>query len=301
MPEKVRSSSVRWKNDAETTAKDDQQQIEMNKFRKNLRRFEEERRRFEVEREKFEKEKHDLVEKQRCRRLVEFERKRAMRQLQEAKVSTEYRTQLNGQLADYLPSNGMMGGDTTESDIFKPTVIRRKSQGSMLDRYTQRSVDQTDAVPIGNGTASTESTVAITSSAHPNDKPKPQSLLHRILFGKRSTKPKARATNNDSMELVQLKPLQDGDKVTLSYLMLEARIIWRQLLKDHPNECQATRLLRNRCIIEFIILCLFFGAGGLIFRFVEGAFENFYKCGVRRVKRDFVDQLWHSSHNLRFD
>lgn len=38
-----------------------------------------------------------------------------------------------------------------------------------------------------------------------------------------------------------------------------------------------------------------------MFKFTEGAFENFYKCGVKRVKRDFIDTLWRGSHHLRED
>lgn len=89
--------------------------------------------------------------------------------------------------------------------------------------------------------------------------------------------------------------------VTLrQFLFVESRLVWRKLLADYPNEWKATMQLRNKCIADLIILTIFCGFGGMVFRFVEGAFENFYKCGVRRVKRDFVDHLWHTSHNLRF-
>lgn len=36
-----------------------------------------------------------------------------------------------------------------------------------------------------------------------------------------------------------------------------------------------------------------------MFKFTEGTFETYYKCGVKRVKRDFIDLLWTKSHNLR--
>lgn len=81
---------------------------------------------------------------------------------------------------------------------------------------------------------------------------------------------------------------------------IESRQVWQELLEDYPDEWEATKIARNRCISNMIILTIFCGFGGMIFRFVEGAFESFYKCGVRRVKRDFVDNLWLSSHNLRF-
>ncbi|KAG4069120.1 hypothetical protein HA402_008431 [Bradysia odoriphaga] len=87
----------------------------------------------------------------------------------------------------------------------------------------------------------------------------------------------------------------------LKFFFMESRVVWRQLLSDHAIEWEETKLLRNKCIADLILLTIFIGTGGMIFRFVEGAFENFYKCGVRRVKRDFVDYLWTTSHNLRED
>lgn len=83
------------------------------------------------------------------------------------------------------------------------------------------------------------------------------------------------------------------------FFFVETRLVWHKLLADHPAEWKATMHMRNKCIADLIILTIFCGLGGMTFRFVEGAFENFYKCGVRRVKRDFVDNLWHTSHNLR--
>lgn len=301
--DKQRSSGIRSKHDdssADQRTSDEQQQ-EISKFKRNLRRFEEERRRFEVEREKFEREKRDLVEKQRCRRLEEFERKRMLRQFQEAKEH-----EMHHHLSDnhhrphhHNVHNQSSGHETMESDdidsIFRPTVIRRKSQCSMLDRYKLDEEQQSTPVqcltPLGV-------TPSVTPAAHEKVKPPEQSLLHRLIFGKRSA---MRAKAKSTIALEQWKPLPDDQMPSLRYLMIEAVMIWRKLLHDHPAECRATRNLRNRCIIDFIILCLYLGAGGLLFRFVEGAFENFYKCGVRRVKRDFVDHLWHSSHNLRFD
>jgi len=56
-----------------------------------------------------------------------------------------------------------------------------------------------------------------------------------------------------------------------------------------------------RCFCGLIILILLCGFGGFIFRFVESTFENFYKCGVKRVKRDFIEGLWVKSQQMRED
>lgn len=65
------------------------------------------------------------------------------------------------------------------------------------------------------------------------------------------------------------------------------------------HEYDKIRYLRNKCIGELMLIIIFFGLGGMLFKFIEGAFENFYKCGVKRVKRDFIDTLWYKSHNMR--
>jgi len=48
-----------------------------------------------------------------------------------------------------------------------------------------------------------------------------------------------------------------------------------------------------------VLLLLLVGIGGFTFRFVESTFEHFYKCGVKRVKRDFIDGLWVKSQQMR--
>lgn len=295
--EKSRSNSMKKKHlSSSSPCEKTNEENEMSKFKLNLRRFEDERRRFELEREKFEREKRDS-ERARCRRLEEFERKRLLRPLQETK---EYETlakaaEISNQQRHQIVAHVNIRHDDAIDGIdlpFQPTLIlRKKSLGSMLDRYKENGMH------APNGIQSTE----IIPAQPSDEKPvlKIQSLLSRIIFGKRNTT-KKNSTAKTTKTVKEFKPLDMNQPLTLRYLLVESYMIWKQLIHDHPIECQLTRQIINRCIIDFILLCIFFGAGGLIFRFVEGAFENFYKCGVRRVKRDFVDHLWHSSHNLRF-
>ena len=74
---------------------------------------------------------------------------------------------------------------------------------------------------------------------------------------------------------------------------------WRKFVAQHGEQWGKIISQRNRCIGALVVMTIYCGLGGLIFRFTEGAFEAFYKCGVKRVKRDFVDTLWHWSHNMR--
>ncbi|XP_011645668.1 trichohyalin-like [Pogonomyrmex barbatus] len=94
------------------------------------------------------------------------------------------------------------------------------------------------------------------------------------------------------------------EKVTLLDFFRALRDIvneFKIFVAQNPRETTIIRQLRNRCIAGLLLVIIYCGLGGFIFRFVEGAFETFYKCGVKRVKRDFLDSLWNYSHNLRED
>lgn len=128
------------------------------------------------------------------------------------------------------------------------------------------------------------------------------SLLH-------SEKEKERLKNEAKPELpIEEKPILEEviiltgeeSRMTLIKIMLRnSRKIWRQLKIERKIDCDKMKLLRNRCFSDLMILIMLCGFGGVVFRYTEGAFENFYKCGVKRVKRDFIDALWQTSHNLR--
>ncbi|XP_022918345.2 uncharacterized protein [Onthophagus taurus] len=74
---------------------------------------------------------------------------------------------------------------------------------------------------------------------------------------------------------------------------------YKRFKNDMKHEHEKILNLRRKCINELILMGVLCGLGGVLFKFIEGAFENFYKCGVKRIKRDFIDQLWMKSHNLR--
>lgn len=79
----------------------------------------------------------------------------------------------------------------------------------------------------------------------------------------------------------------------------ETRREWRNFLNEHSGQWGKIIAQRNRCAGALVVMFVYCGLGGLVFRFTEGAFEAFYKCGVKRVKRDFVDSLWLGSHHLQ--
>ncbi|CAG9760166.1 unnamed protein product [Ceutorhynchus assimilis] len=71
----------------------------------------------------------------------------------------------------------------------------------------------------------------------------------------------------------------------------------QQFHRDYTKLKQTFR----KCCLELFLIMIFCGLGGIMFKFTEGTFETYYKCGVKRVKRDFIDLLWSKSHNLRED
>lgn len=74
---------------------------------------------------------------------------------------------------------------------------------------------------------------------------------------------------------------------------------WKIFKLRNQSQILEIKRLTKKCIANTIILAIFCGLGGLMFRFTEGALENFYKCGAKKVKRDFLDQLWAKSHSMR--
>ncbi|XP_062716962.1 uncharacterized protein LOC109401670 isoform X1 [Aedes albopictus] len=89
------------------------------------------------------------------------------------------------------------------------------------------------------------------------------------------------------------------DLFTWNEILGEMKDFWLDFLDDNPLEIRRMRLQVNECVFYFGVMVLLCGVGGIIFRVTEGTFESQYKCGVKRVKRDFIDQLWISSHSQR--
>ncbi|XP_067210386.1 trichohyalin isoform X2 [Linepithema humile] len=106
------------------------------------------------------------------------------------------------------------------------------------------------------------------------------------------------------VEIVKAEKKEAPGKITLMDFFRALRDIvgeFKAFVAQHPHETTIIRRLRNRCLAGLLLVMIYCGLGAFVFRFVEGAFETFYKCGVKRVKRDFLDSLWNYSHNMRED
>lgn len=307
----------------------------LTKLEMNLKRFEDERRIFDMEKEKFECEKRHM-EQQRFQRLLEFERKRSMQQMEREKLAlqaaaialAEIEKQRNGHHHRHSKSKSrersFSGSNVGYADDYESSTATSSSSrdGDFADFADFApevpfhsggepiNIDEVDiASPLiekNNNHAShveydgseANGKVPTKPSPHQQQQQTQQSLVSRWFFGKSKA--------NDKQFPKQMSYLHirvdDGGPISIwRIVFVESPLVWHQVIELHQREWEKTIRLRNRCIANFLVLVIFFGFGGLIFRFVEGAFENFYKCGVRRVKRDFVDHLWISSQDLRFD
>ncbi|CAH2242584.1 jg14120 [Pararge aegeria aegeria] len=74
---------------------------------------------------------------------------------------------------------------------------------------------------------------------------------------------------------------------------------YQEFKQEHKAEYEKITSLRNRCICDLFLLIIMCGLGGMMFKTLEGSFENAYKCSTRNVKRDFIESLWRGSHYLR--
>lgn len=115
-----------------------------------------------------------------------------------------------------------------------------------------------------------------------------------------SSKTIARKENKETKEeKTKLKTDNKRNQVTRSRWRVIAN--WQQFKHEQNTQCEYIRLLRNICVCDLLLLIIFCGMGGMIFKNLEGSFENAFKCGSRGMKRDFIESLWRGSHYLRED
>lgn len=301
---------------------------DLSKLESNLRRFEDERHRFQREKERFEREKNH-IDQIRFQRLIELERKQSAqrkqkerRTLEEASVSERNKFEKAEKIQRFLARSRSKSREREMMETFRrmnssdssQPVVRRRLRSTSREKYGD-DYESSTAISSSSRDADFDNTSACDADEHrplltaemvvePEPEPpsveEAQTLLSRLIYGKRKALGRTHNIQNIQKKRRPHIIIDDGGPISIKrILFVETPIVWRQVLDDHADEWEQNKRLRNRCIADFIALAMFFGAGGLIFRFIEGAFENFYKCGVKRVKRDFVDQLWTTSHNLR--
>lgn len=142
------------------------------------------------------------------------------------------------------------------------------------------------------------SNITLASDKNNETKPEPveKSVLRkRSVVGAKTTKKEIKAKEVE--EKTGPKAEVKKKEITRSRIRFIAN--WQQFKQEQNLEYTRIKLLRNRCFCDLLLLVIMCGLGGMMFKTLEGSFENAYKCGTRNVKRDFIESLWRGSHYLR--
>lgn len=285
--------------DAEYSSSDTSNSKERSKLEINLLKFDAERRRFEEEKKKFEKEKRDLS-KIRLKKLEEFDKKRIFSGYTQSKIGEKNKVTISSSEEDKFKLIENFKEAQQISIEPRPTVVKEDKKltdyESSTESCSSSEVDEDYSTSKESGKIMLEpikilpedETVAIEIIPNKN-----KSWFLSLFGGKKIKNEKKWKKWENPIEPIKSPSL-------LRFIFIDSFKLWRQFIRDNSDEYDKIIQKRNRCIADTILIIIFCGLGGMFFRFSEGSFENQYKCGVRRVKRDFVDQLWISSHNLRF-
>ncbi|XP_055903311.1 trichohyalin [Eupeodes corollae] len=268
----------------------------------------------------------DNIERKRSFRNSSYEnelQQRALEEIYRNATSEETKTQSLGRkksLRNSEKRNGYVEDDedpqtngSRKSSIERELERKRNTIEENLEKARKLSLEKAEALQLARKRSlekaeslqilrkrSLEAAAQPKDQAILNEKPdvklvKQPSLISRfIAYMKR---PKTASTKDETRAPAE-KLLT---KVFFREMSREFRFEWLKLKADYPRELDAMCRERNKCLVNFIILVLLCGFGGLMFRYTEGSLENIYKCEVRKVKRDFIDHLWTVSHNMRED
>ncbi|XP_053619438.1 muscle M-line assembly protein unc-89-like [Plodia interpunctella] len=132
-------------------------------------------------------------------------------------------------------------------------------------------------------------------------------LKKEVPFLQKSTLRKRSVVNNKNEEKKDSKETQQAESVKLKlvdknkYTKSRWKLIanWQEFKREYEQDYTKIKLQRNRCVCDLLLLIIMCGLGGMMFKSLEGSFENAYKCGTRGVKRDFIESLWRGSHYLK--
>lgn len=298
---------------------------QLSKLDLNLRRFEEERRKFEIERRKFETERREL-DRIRVKGLEERDKKRiaeGYQQLLAKRNAKEESRKASLKASDPEESQRLIESFnkaqetslTGERKVKKSASKKRLHPNELVPPNTvaRRSVSlRRRSSPRPRHSTSDDADDEYGTERKGSDSmalgalPPPQPVLNgaakegekligpeqkrswftRIFGGKSAVVKK---------EKEHKKPPKKKEMITKASPLSK----WQQFkIRNHAEVVEIKRQYR-KCIANTIILVILCGVGGLLFRFSEGALDNFYKCGAKKVKRDFIDQLWAKSHSMR--
>lgn len=264
----------------------------------NLKRFEEERRQFEKEKLKFLEDKKELDKL----RLQRFERYKRELEAKRVGLKPNYdidnpydymvarKVVIDYNLNDKLQTSGQDSGSESEPDI---TVVEKVPRATEIEDEAEAKVITTD-----EAIKSTDSSDKLEApTIHLNGKDLPNGLEKSAEQKAPTDGLKLDEIKLEKVEFDETRPMKLCSFVKI--LLRETRQIWAIHRRQHAADWLRIRAEINKCLSELVLLLVFCGMGGVVFRYIEGNYELANKTGVKRVKRDFIDHLWLSSHNLR--
>ncbi|XP_070501674.1 uncharacterized protein [Chironomus tepperi] len=280
----------------------------------NLKRFEVERRQFEMEKLKFLEEKRELDRL----RLQRFERYK--RELEAKRLGIRPNYDIDNPndymvarkiILDYKVNenlNSQPAQDSESESEQEITVVENLPKPSIEEKEANKC--QTDNKEIECKNNENDNVIKEECNSN-NDQPIIQShlngkeKLNSVEKSDDQIVPEVDRKNIDIKE--EYKKIDFDENISMQFwpfcklLCNECRHIWKEHKRLHSTEWHQLLFEMKKCISELLMLMIFCGTGGIILHYIEGNFEMLNKTGVKRVKRDFIDQLWLSSHNLRED
>jgi hypothetical protein len=271
----------------------------------NLRRFEEERRQFEREKLKFLEDKRELDRL----RLQRFERYK--RELEAKRIGLKPNYDIDNPY-DYMvarkvvidykaTASGQDSGSESETEITVVENLPKTPPETEAESDAKVIVSEENAIktPNNDATNNVDNLASPSTNGHlngkelPNGTEKSTELNSTPLDGLKSVE----IIKLEKVEFDETNPMRLWPFIKL--LLREARQVWSIHRRLHPDEWRCVKNEIKKCLSELLLLMICCGMGGLVFQYIEGNYEMVNKAGVKRVKRDFIDQLWLSSHNLR--
>lgn len=201
-------------------------------------------------------------------------------------------------------TNGGAGDDELDSRTHKLVHRKRKNHthedSSRTDSPKSRNLvhEQQHILPSSSpvgweliGEGSKHSDLSLTDSNGSSDdfwKSNPQT---KSLEKESKPRKKSQVKKENTVPISRFKRLCQW-RLNFLRMMRNSRTEWKSFKADNLESWKLLKQQYYTCSIGLVIIFIFCGIGGIIFHSTEGAFEMFYKCGVKRVKRDFLDSLY---------
>lgn len=273
-----------------------------NVLEQNLRRFEEERRQFEKDKLKFLEEKRELDRL----RLQRFERYK--RELEAKRLGLNPNYDIDNP-NDYLLARKVVIDYSANQNALDQDSGSESDEGGVVTVVENKEAQQVEETPktVESEPKVVENNHVTENSTKKEEIPtKPELKSSKSSLDEKLSEENHQQVEKQKLELQikqdELKADESGNFATTSlikHLIQETYEIWKIHKLRHSPQWRQIKIEMRKCLSELLLFLIMCGLGGVIFQYIEGNNEVLKKATVKRVKRDFIDQLWLSSHNLR--